>query len=85
MADDAEIDAAAIEPKEIEEIERRSTLFRLVDGLPPEQRRVLILRFIEEKSIKEVAHAIGKSEGAVKLLQFRALTTLRSCMEGANA
>ena len=85
VADDAEIDAAAIEPKEIEEIERRSTLFRLVDGLPPEQRRVLILRFIEEKSIKEVAHAIGKSEGAVKLLQFRALTTLRSCMEGANA
>lgn len=85
VGDDAEIDAAAIGPKEIEEIERRATLFRLVDGLPAEQRRVLMLRFIEDRSIKEVAQAIGKTEGAVKQLQFRALTTLRSQMEGGDA
>jgi RNA polymerase sigma-70 factor, ECF subfamily len=84
VEDDAEIEAAAIEPKEIEEIEQRSTLFRLVGGLPAEQRRVLVLRFIEERSIKEVAQAIRKTEGAVKQLQFRALTTLRSRMEGAD-
>jgi DNA-directed RNA polymerase specialized sigma24 family protein len=46
---------------------------------------VVVLRFVEEKSIKEVAQEIRKSEGAVKQLQFRALTTLRSKLEGAHA
>jgi RNA polymerase sigma-70 factor, ECF subfamily len=70
---------------ELEEVERRATLFRLVDTLPAEQQRVVVLRFVEEKSIKEVAQAIHKTEGAVKQLQFRALTTLRARMEGADA
>jgi RNA polymerase sigma-70 factor (ECF subfamily) len=70
---------------EIEEVERRATLFRLVDSLPAEQRRVVVLRFAEQKSIKEVAREIRKSEGAVKQLQFRALSNLRARMEGADA
>ena len=70
---------------EFEEVERKATLFRLVDTLPPEQRRVVVLRFVEEKSIKEVAREISKTEGAVKQLQFRALTALRARMEGADA
>jgi RNA polymerase sigma-70 factor, ECF subfamily len=68
-----------------EEVERKATLFRLVDRLPEEQRRVVVLRFVEQKSIKEVAGEIRKTEGAVKQLQFRALTTLRARMEGADA
>jgi RNA polymerase sigma-70 factor (ECF subfamily) len=80
-----QIEAAAASPTEIEEVERRATLFRLVDILPPEQRRVVLLRFVEQKSIKEVAREIGKTEGAVKQLQFRALGSLRSQMEGADA
>jgi RNA polymerase sigma-70 factor, ECF subfamily len=70
---------------EFEEVERRATLFRLVDTLSAEQRRVLVLRFVEQKSIKEVAREIRKTEGAVKQLQFRALSTLRARMEGADA
>lgn len=70
---------------EIEEVERRATLFRLVDTLPTEQKRVLVLRFVDQKSIKEVAKEIRKTEGAVKQLQFRALSTLRARMEGADA
>ncbi len=70
---------------EIENVERRAALYRLVDTLPEEQRRVLILRFVEEKSIKEVAREVGKTEGAVKQLQFRALTNLRVRMGGADA
>ena len=70
---------------EIEEVERRATLFRLVETLPAEQKRVVVLRFVEEKSIKEVAREIRKTEGAVKQLQFRALTSLRARMEGADA
>jgi RNA polymerase sigma-70 factor, ECF subfamily len=79
------IDSAQVNPVEIEEVERKATLFRLVDMLPAEQRRVVVLRFVEQKSIKEVAVEIRKTEGAVKQLQFRALTSLRARMEGADA
>jgi RNA polymerase sigma-70 factor (ECF subfamily) len=86
VADDAgHIDSAQASPAEIEEVERRATLFRLVDTLPAEQRRVVVLRFVEEKSIKDVAREIRKTEGAVKQLQFRALSSLRARMEGADA
>lgn len=85
VQDEAQIEAANVSPKEIEEVERRATLFRLVDTLPAEQQRVVVLRFVEQKSIKEVAQAIRKTEGAVKQLQFRALNNLRARMEGADA
>ena len=90
IADDSQIEAAQnessqVSPAEIEQVERRATLFRLVDTLPAEQRRVVVLRFVEQKSIKEVAREIRKTEGAVKQLQFRALTSLRARMEGADA
>ncbi len=79
------IDSVATSGVEFEEVERRATLFRLVETLPAEQQRVVVLRFVEQKSIKEVAREICKTEGAVKQLQFRALTSLRARMEGADA
>ena len=85
VTDDARLAEAQASTAEIKDVERRATLFRLVDTLPAEQRRVVVLRFVEEKSIKEVAREIRKTEGAVKQLQFRALTTLRTRMEGADA
>ena len=85
LADDQAIESAQVSPAEIEEVERRATLFRLVETLPVEQKRVIVLRFVEQKSIKEVASAIRKTEGAVKQLQFRALSTLKARVEGANA
>jgi RNA polymerase sigma factor (sigma-70 family) len=48
--------------------------------LPPDQRRVLEGRFFEQRSIRELAQELGRSEGAVKQLQFRALETLRNHM-----
>jgi RNA polymerase sigma-70 factor (ECF subfamily) len=85
VANNESIGAAQVNPAEIEEVERRATLFRLVDTLPAEQKRVVVLRFMDQKSIKQVAREIRKSEGAVKQLQFRALTGLRARMEGADA
>jgi RNA polymerase sigma-70 factor, ECF subfamily len=79
------IEMAQAAGAEIEEVERRATLFRLVDTLPAEQKRVVVLRFVDQKSIKEVAKEVGKTEGAVKQLQFRALSTLRARLEGADA
>lgn len=78
------IQSAQVSPAEIEEVERRATLFRLVETLPAEQKRVVVLRFVGQKSIKQVASEIRKTEGAVKQLQFRALSTLKARMEGAN-
>ena len=63
---------------DLEDTERRALLFRLVDGLMDDQRRVVVMRFAEEKSIKEIAADLGRSEGAVKQLQFRALQNLRA-------
>ena len=80
-----QIESLAATSAEFEGVERRATLFRLVDTLPAEQRRVVVLRFVEQKSIKEVAREIRKTEGAVKQLQFRALTSLRTRLEGADA
>lgn len=60
------------------EVETRARLFELVQRLPEDQRRVLVLRFGQEASIKEVAREMDRSEGAVKLLQHRAMETLRS-------
>jgi len=69
----------------LEDIEQRAMLFQLVDGLPEDQRRVVIQRFVEQRSIREIAEELGRSEGAVKQLQFRALETLRVRMRRANA
>ena len=70
-----ETTAAAVD---LEEVERRARLFRAVDKLPDDQRRVIVLRFSEEKSIREIADELGRSEGAIKQLQFRGLENLRS-------
>jgi RNA polymerase sigma-70 factor (ECF subfamily) len=61
-----------------EEVERRARIFRLVAELPDDQRRVIEMRFAEEKSIAEIARELERSAGAIKQLQFRALTTLRA-------
>ena len=63
------------------EFERQVMLFQLVERLPDEQRRVIDLRFGEGRSIQETARTVGKSEGAVKQLQLRALQNLRKAME----
>jgi RNA polymerase sigma-70 factor (ECF subfamily) len=61
-----------------EVVENRAALYKLVDSLPEEQRLVLVRRFVEQRSIREIAHELGRSEGAIKQLQFRAIQTLRS-------
>jgi len=63
---------------DLEEVEHRARLFRLVDELPADQRRVIAMRFAEEKSIREIAAELGRTEGAVKQLQFRGLENLRA-------
>ena len=61
-------------------IEQRAMLYQLVDALPTDQRQVIIRRFVDQRSVREIAQELGRSEGAVKQLQFRGLQTLRAQM-----
>jgi RNA polymerase sigma-70 factor (ECF subfamily) len=72
------------DPREPLETERHAAVFQLVGRLPEAQRRVIELRFVEDKSIREVAESLGRSEGAVKQLQLRAIEALRAAWEGAR-
>lgn len=65
------------------DIERSVLLGKLVDALPEDQRHVIQRRFIDQRSIREIAHEMGRSEGAIKQLQLRALQTLRARL-GSN-
>lgn len=48
--------------------------------LGPLQRQVLVLRFIEELSYPEIAEIVGKTVGAVRVIQHRALSKLRTLL-----
>jgi RNA polymerase sigma-70 factor (ECF subfamily) len=66
------------------EVETRARLFELVQRLPKDQRKVIVMRFGQEKSTREVAELMRRSEGAVKLLQHRAMQTLRASVGKDN-
>ncbi|HEU4934765.1 MAG TPA: RNA polymerase sigma factor [Pyrinomonadaceae bacterium] len=74
---ETELTNTAVDP-DLEQVERSARLFRAVEALPEDQRRVILLRFGEEKSIREIAADLNRSEGAVKQLQFRGLENLRA-------
>jgi len=73
-----------LNPSDWPDIERRAALFQLVDTLPEDQRSVIIQRFVEGRSIREIAQEFGRSEGAIKQLQFRALENLRARTGGTH-
>jgi RNA polymerase sigma-70 factor (ECF subfamily) len=53
----------------------------LVGQLSADQREVLLLRIVSDLSTEEVAQAMGKTPGAIKALQHRALGSLRRVIE----
>ena len=50
---------------------------RAILRLKPEQQQVVVMRFIEHFDYSEIAAALGKSEGNIRVIQHRALTELR--------
>ena len=64
--------------------ERSLTLDRVraaIRALKPDHQDVIVLRFVEDLPLKNVALIIGKSEGAVKLIQHRAIRELKRLLE----
>ena len=79
LVDDVELEAVAVDA------DRQTFFAQLLAQLPGDQRRVIERRFFAERSIREIAHEMGRSEGAIKQLQFRALETLRAQVRNRHA
>ncbi len=63
---------------EAQTIERltNQTLLKAVAELPTEQQECIVLRFLDGMSVGETAQAMGKNDGAIKALQYRAVRAL---------
>jgi RNA polymerase sigma-70 factor (ECF subfamily) len=59
----------------------RKSMLELIDGLSHEQQQVLTLKFVFNFGNGEVATILGKTEGAIKSLQHRALVSLQKQIE----
>jgi RNA polymerase sigma-70 factor (ECF subfamily) len=67
-------------PTVVDEVVRRDRSRRVwaaIDQLPRQQRAAMVLKFGEDRKIDEIAHIMGKSSGAVKLLLHRGVERLR--------
>lgn len=53
--------------------------------LKPDQQQVLVMRFLEHFEYRDIARAIGKTEGNVRVIQHRALHELRRLLERGTA
>ncbi len=68
----------------IERAERHGFVHVAVAKLPPVQQRVVILRFGHERSCRDIADELGKTEAAVKQLTYRAVNRLRELLVEAG-
>ncbi|MER6759912.1 SigE family RNA polymerase sigma factor [Amycolatopsis sp. NPDC000746] len=69
--------STAPEPDHAQRLSVRAAL----DGVPPKQRAVLVLRFWDDLSVDETAAALGCSAGTVKSQSTRGLATLRKLLD----
>ena len=60
----------------------RESMLDLIEGLSPEQQQVLTLKFVFNLPNADVATVLGKTEGAIKSLQHRALVSLQKKIAG---
>jgi RNA polymerase sigma-70 factor (ECF subfamily) len=59
------------------ELER---VWKVLGSLSQDQQDVLILRFVEDLSYPQIAEVVGKSQGAVRVIQHRALKAIRDLL-----
>lgn len=75
-----ELSATAV-PDDVDRLDVARMDVDLVEALArltPEQREVLVLRYVADLSVRDVAAIVGKRPGAVKMLQARGLDELRT-------
>ncbi|MFI5261798.1 MAG: RNA polymerase sigma factor [Candidatus Limnocylindrales bacterium] len=76
---DAVLEMAAADADPAAQVVERDAVrraWRAIEHLPHERRRAITLRFVEEMTTSEIAGAMGRSEGAVRVLIHRALRSV---------
>jgi RNA polymerase sigma-70 factor (sigma-E family) len=58
----------------------RRTLLDALRILPDRDRAVLVLRYLADRSVEDVAHDLGMSRGAVRVAALRALAKMRALL-----
>ncbi|HLM10300.1 MAG TPA: RNA polymerase sigma factor [Thermoleophilaceae bacterium] len=84
--DDAAILTAPLETERV--VEEREEVKEVLEGvskLPDDRREALIMRFALGMDNREIARAMGRSEGATKVLIHRAIKQLEQGLEGEEA
>lgn len=85
--EDINIDIASCDPDYDEEIDKNVSLEAIkksIDKLSPEMRDILILRYIDGLSVKEISGIIQKSENSIYIATHRALKELKKIVYQAN-
>lgn len=75
---------AAAEPEDIDPTRAADALQSLLERLPPRDRLVLVLRYIEDRSIEETAALTGWTQSMVKVQAWRARKKLRKLLQAAG-
>lgn len=66
-------------------IAQRGAVVAALRALPREHREVLLGKYLEGFSVRELAHIMGRSEKAVESLLTRARAAFRACLENASS
>ncbi|MCC3278868.1 sigma-70 family RNA polymerase sigma factor [Arthrobacter sp. zg-Y40] len=82
---DPELDGRSTQSAEESALGADTGVASLLQGLTPQQQEVLLLRVVADLSIDESAKIMGRTPGAVKQLQRRALGILKGQLEGKEA
>ncbi len=73
--------SSELDPEQFAELQSdQQTLLRAVKQLPEEWQQVILLRFVESVPFEDIAVIVGKSSGACRVIQHRALARLRELL-----
>ena len=64
----------------VESIFKQNDVRDAISKLKEEKQKVILMRFIDGFSYKEIANSMGKREGAIRVIQYRALNDLRDML-----
>lgn len=74
------IPSAATDPIDVSQKMIIEKVLSAIRKLKPDYADVVMLRFVEDVSLRDTANALKKSEGAIKIMQHRAIKELRKTL-----
>ena len=79
--DEESFAALGINEENIDDKIQIELVMKALKELKEDYQDILVMRFVEDLSVRETAVAVGKSEGAVKLMQHRAIKELKKVFD----